>query len=233
MQFSVPCYACGKRLLVSEGAAGAHLQCECGWEVMVPDLLTLRQQAGLPSHEARPAELIAHLVNVGELPEGRACAGCGQDTDEVVETVAQCERLWSHDPGDTNVALAWLVHWALPLLVKESEERVFNRGLAVPVPLRLCKGCQGPLGPSVLLWAAGFLKLLCGISAVLVLFFVPWLGAGLLAVALLAWGTERAVRRRRQATARRLLRRVPLYDRLLEDYPNAVIVDPDEKLVLG
>jgi len=233
MEFHVDCHVCGKRMPVSEGAAGAHLLCECGWEVVVPDLPALRQQAGLPPHEARPAELIAHLVQAGELPEGRTCAGCGQDTDEVMEFLAQCEGLWARQSEEGPAVGFWSLNWIFPLVMRESEERVLNRGLVVPVPLRLCKDCQRPLAPSVLLFGAGSLKLLLGIPGVLVVFFVPWLGVGMLTVAMLAWVIERAVRRRRQGVARQFLRRVPLYGRLLDDYPDALIADSDEKLGLG
>src|SRR5262249_18436732 len=199
-EISIPCHACGHPLLVREGAAGARLRCACGWETEVPDLAELRKQAGLPPREARPAELIAHLVNTGQLPEGETCAGCGQETNEAVETVAQCENLWAHTRNDSSLGWAILVHWPLFVFMRESEERILNHGLMVPVPLRLCKECQVPLGPSKLLWTAGLLKLLCGISGVLVVFFIPLVGAVLLSVALLGWGTERMIQRRRQAS---------------------------------
>jgi hypothetical protein len=188
----------------------------------------------LTSAEVRPAQLLAHLADVGELPLGKVCLACGQATDEVVETVAECERLWTQERGKTSVVgLAWIFHLPLPLITHQTEERILSRGGSVPVPIRLCKSCLGTLGPSLLLSLSGPLAVLFALTGGLLLFVDLWLGAAFLTGAVLSGCVRSLVRRRRQAAIKGFLKQIPLYGQLLDEYPDARIIDTGDQLTLS
>jgi len=228
MEFHIDCPACGKKLAVGEGAAGAHLPCACGWEVVVPDLPTLRQQAGLPAHDPPPPHVIARMMRDGELPP-EGCLGCGKAAAEVVETVAECEPPWVETHGGLFV-----VGLLFGVIYREEREtKEYGQGLTVRVPVRLCPRCRRSLTRRVLLTGLRLLTyalLLAVIPAILAIAF--WVGLVLAAAAALAWAGVRAVRRSRQRAIKALLGWVPVYRRLLEIYPDAVVTDADDRLAL-
>jgi hypothetical protein len=53
MDFNVRC-ECGIPLLISEGAAGARVPCDCGRTVIIPSLDELRKQAGVRPPDPNP-----------------------------------------------------------------------------------------------------------------------------------------------------------------------------------
>lgn len=234
MEFYVDCHACGKSIPVREGAAGANLLCECSGEVAVPDLATLRLQAGLPPHEPPPPQVIARMLRDGELPGGEACLCCGRETAEIAELVAECEKRWVETTGGISWAALLFGVLVAAFLWEKPETRDYSEGLVVPVPARLCDRCRRLLSRQRALVALSVLKYVLLVAVVLIVLFVPcWVGLLLVVATALAWTAHRAVRTSRQANIKNLLRHVPIYRRLLDIYPDAIILESDEKLVLG
>ncbi len=160
---------CGYTHRVSEGSAGALLDCGCGRQVRVPSLRALRRAAGEPV--ATPEMEIRALLLDGDLPEEPDCLCCGMPTDDVCHAGVVCER--SEVVGDTD----WKLN-LLPLLfgrlVFTRSRQTQDRGhdISFRLPLRICRECVQGLNRRTLVEA---------------------------------------------------MRRVPVYDRLLQSYPHAEI----------
>jgi hypothetical protein len=146
MQFHVPC-GCGRYLEVSEGAAGATIACPCGRPVQVPGLKELRVKAGLPPYDISPELLVDDLLARREVPTGRRCAQCGQDTEDVLVIAVECERSWTPRRGPfawIAVALLGLLAgvFYLLLLRKEEEAEPLGKDKIYHLPLTVCPHCR-------------------------------------------------------------------------------------------
>src|SRR5262245_57082537 len=116
MNFRVDC-PCGKHVEVSEGSAGAVVECSCGRPVKVPCLAELRRMSGLATQQAHPVLLLRGLLAAGKLPPGRACAGCGADTDGNVEVSVECEKAHVREVGGTPLWAVLLAGLLFPPLL--------------------------------------------------------------------------------------------------------------------
>lgn len=148
LDFRVDC-PCGKRTTVTEGDAGAMLQCSCGRAFQVPALHQLRSQTGLTPHALSPEVVIERLLLAGRLPPTRACAGCGEQTDEALKVVVECERSWVRQTGGVSWAALFL--GLLPFILvhifyrERPETKEFGKDKIYSLPLPVCLGCRPPL----------------------------------------------------------------------------------------
>jgi hypothetical protein len=171
IQFRVDC-PCGRHLMVTEGAAGAVLKCECGRRVPVPSLEKLRADAGLNAYDFAPEFVIEHARDVSELLHDRACVGCGAADADLAWVHAECEKSQTvGEPSRLALALGVLVSPLFFLAWFRPRGEVVGRDKAYDLPLPVCARC----GPT-----------LTGRDALL-----------------------------------RALNKVPIYERLLEKFPQA------------
>ena len=174
MEYHISC-RCGKQLTVNTEQAGTTIRCDCGETVQVPSLSLLRQTAGQGAYESGAIDTIHRMLRDGALPWGEACAVSGRPTQDLIQLVVQCERLYF--VGDQFrsrlLVLALLGPWALLASVAgKRPNETHGRDTVVKVPLRVHRDFHGGLN-----------------------------------------------RRVSQRKLRRLLRTVPVYARLLEEYP--------------
>jgi hypothetical protein len=226
MDFRINC-ECGKRIFVTTGSAGGTVRCECGRTVTVPLLSELRRQNGLPAYQVNPARVIEQMLAAGELPRVGPCARCGNPTDEVLDAVAECETSWagqSVHPGDAEVGIVDIVVVGVPVVLVEVEEGEAKGGdLTVPVPVRMCRGCQRRLLQAWLVPAFRSAEVAAFAAGWVLLFtWSPW-AALLLLVAGALWLAERTARRRRQVAIKTVLSDVPVYADLFDRYPDAEV----------
>jgi hypothetical protein len=113
MDYSIAC-PCGRRLSVKAAQAGTSITCECGFEVPVPGLSTLRELAGQDAYETGPVDVIRNMLWRGELPVGKLCAVSGVETQDVIELVVEAERV---HPGAEHWPHAWLGLVVSPILL--------------------------------------------------------------------------------------------------------------------
>jgi hypothetical protein len=209
LQFPLDC-ECGKRLTVTEGAAGSRVKCSCGRTVEVPGLSALRGRAGLPPIRISTSTKIEEMVMTGELPRGTECSRCGATTSGILHVLAVCERVWVNTD---QLSIGGVV-------IKEWGVSRHGRDLIVQVPVRLCPACQGAVFRYQRSWrsdaAAGLLGLL---GLVLILWGILAAGILALAIALLIFLGVLWAERRREAVLKKLLCQEPLYRKLLDEYP--------------
>lgn len=137
---------CGKKHVVTEGAADSTLACSCGRDVRVPRLRELRRLAGessAPSPELR----LEHFLTTEPVELGRHCSHCGAPTDGRIEVVVECERSWtkSGDGGFWTHFLGYLfLGWIGLILVRANRtpDRQFGADKIYHLPLRVCGHCQ-------------------------------------------------------------------------------------------
>jgi hypothetical protein len=148
MDFEIRC-ECGTDVVVSEGAAGARIQCACGRTVTVPSLDELRQNAGLPPTKPSPELAIEHLLATGMLPGTNRCAFCGAATEHRIVVVTECERAWT--PRSRSSALGsvlglivfgWVFLVASLLYREGRNQEEYGRDKVYRLPLPVCTGCQ-------------------------------------------------------------------------------------------
>jgi hypothetical protein len=147
LQFRVNC-ECGNQIVVKEGSAGARIACPCGRSISVPSLKELRIQAGLPPYELSPELVIEHLLAAGELPFGKTCVQCQQETDEIIQVNTECERAWVHRTGGFSWGTLLFSMFVLPIRIwfwERREETVYGKDKIYPLPLRVCQACQRTL----------------------------------------------------------------------------------------
>ena len=222
MDLPVRC-ECGRLVPVPETAAGATHLCECGRTIAVPSLSELKRQCGLPAYSPPASVLIPHMIADGELPLPD-CVGCGEPGEETIEATAKCERSWkvSANRGWWLGVLVFGV-WAI-LLRDRGEDKVYGRNLDVRVPFRLCRRCPRPAPRTGLTLFLRVLKFVVVAAGIVLAFAEPVLGAAVIVAGLLLWWAQVLTARRAQAAVKRLLRRVPIYGRLLDAYPDARVV---------
>ncbi len=150
--------ACGKKILVREGDAGARLQCSCGRALEVPSLHELRRRAGLPPPGLRIEKVVETLLLAGKLPEERHCVVCATATEGVLCCTTECERAhvtggrpwWAYLLG--FLTLGWL--GAAAVYASAGGEQEWGTDRIFPLPLRVCASCQRRLNGTAELKAA-------------------------------------------------------------------------------
>jgi hypothetical protein len=234
MSLGVYC-ECGVCCAVEEEDAGHSVICPCGRTVVVPLLDEFRERPHLLS-AATLERRIRRLLAEGELPDTDACRGCGNEDARIVKVVAACERRSVHTSGGPSflfIPLPWGFLWAT--MREETRVELRGRNTDIPTPISLCPAChRGLRRPSRPLdgLALGLLLL-----AVIVLIFVVFngyplfligIGAAVVGMILVPWRRSRAWKRWDEAV-KGLLRKVPVYRQVLEDYPHATIIIPQRK----
>jgi hypothetical protein len=230
MEFRINC-ECGKRIFVTTGSAGGTVRCECGRTVTVPLLSELRRQAGLPAYQMNPAEVIEQMLAAGELPPVQPCARCSNPTDEVLNAVAECESSWagqSARPGDSAIGYIVVAAVPIPVALVDVEEGEAKGGeLTVPIPVRMCRGCQRRLLQAWLVPAFRTAEIAAlAVGWVLLFTWSPW-AALFLPVAGGLWLAERLARRRRQVAIKAVLSKVAVYGDLVDRYRDAEVFRAD------
>jgi hypothetical protein len=213
--FHIDC-ECGKRTTVSAGAAGVKVNCSCGRILQVPDLQELRIRSGLSPHAINTATKITLMVESGELPNETTCAACQEQTHTMLNVVAACEFIWI---TTEEISVSGVV-------VSERELSQHGRELTVPTPIIMCDDCQRQRFHPGLLeslhWSAAVALAIAGlVSLALFKFFL--IGPLLLAMAAALYFFPFWAESRRQAAIKQLLCRTPIYDKLLREYPNAIV----------
>ena len=151
MRYEVRC-ECGRAHAVSAADAGSSLRCPCGRNVEVPPLHVLRALAGVD--KLSPAFRIEGLLFNRKLPGTRCCAGCGRETDGLIQVSIVCDR-GSSGPDDSGrdenseealgCLLGSLFGFGGPRDEERREERRSGRqrgqDIAFIVPLPVCENC--------------------------------------------------------------------------------------------
>jgi hypothetical protein len=158
MDFHLDC-ECGNRVAVTEGSAGATVDCACGRTIKVPSLSQLRKLHGLaPVYLLNPVREIESLREAGELPPGNECVGCGVPASDIVSLFAECERAWANRPQGiggwiTFLFQPWLFRWLRGGRVNPTwEGGSFGQNLTLPVPLRVCPDCRPKVEKAARAW---------------------------------------------------------------------------------
>jgi hypothetical protein len=231
MDFTLTC-DCGKQQTVNEGTSGSKLNCACGCTIKIPSLHILREQAGLTGVKVHPAAVVAEAITQGRLPPPK-CVNCDNPHGRIVRITTECERSWKRTRSSRGIGQVILVlfSWGLYLISTFGEDKdveIQGRDLIVETPVSLCTSCWGffrrvgLLGMKYLVWVS----LVIG----LVLFvFLPngsMPGKWLLVFGIGLGLSHRLLTIRRQRRFKKLLRTIPEYCQLLDDYPSATIEIP-------
>jgi hypothetical protein len=148
MKYPVPC-ECGQIHRVAATLAGSQLACACGREVAIPSLSKLKANAG---QAPLSAELrIQHMLQLGMLPEERACRLCDVETDHTFYCWAVCEKVevkagrrvhwWFVVLVALSMGLIWTVGTLLIYIRRRADETEVGRDVRYRLPLRICNGC--------------------------------------------------------------------------------------------
>jgi hypothetical protein len=232
MDLGVYC-ECGRCLPVAEDDVGSSLTCPCGRRVIVPLLDEFRDRPFLLS-AASLERRVQRMIAEGELPSTDGCIRCGEGrAAQEVNVTLECERYTARAHGGQRflifpslwVGWLWVAWWR-----EEEWVEIRGRDTDVPTPICLCAECRrqfrGPARPVSLLLAA----LLLAVSGLVGYFDVmAGVGLGAVGLVLLGWQRRRASNRRQRAL-KGLLRKVPVYRQVLENYPQAVVLVPQEEL---
>ncbi len=226
MQFEV-CCPCGRVHAVQASQAGSTLRCGCGVAVPVPLLSRLRAAAGLAPVDWGPEYVIRTMLRAGQLPPA-GCVGCGAAPARFAPLLADCERQFARQSGDTQpdtypAALLYIWLGMSHLLNKPVTEQL-GRDIVVPVPVRVCPACRA-LVPAPGEQYAALLTAVAGVLVAAVWGLAVHSSAAVIILAITAVATL-AISihgRLRQRALRKRLRQIPPYAALLEKYPEAMI----------
>lgn len=169
---------CGLSIGATASIAGMNVTCECGASVPVPSLGRLRELAGRHPYEVSTVDVIAGMIERGDLPAGDQCAVLGGPTLHVLVFQVEVERAFvERGPALLALVAGLLAALAAPLFFFPLlwRERAGPRGrdTIVSAPLRV-----SPEG-------------------------------------------QKQVRLAGQRALKRWLRTVPVYKKLLKEYPEA------------
>jgi hypothetical protein len=232
MDYSIRC-ECGHEIVVSEGAAGVRLPCDCGRIVDIPSLGALRKSIGLPAVDV-PLEIeVWSRLESGELPPPQ-CVGCGKDA-EPISYVAECEQvdeLTSHDKWPLVQGLVFAMGLLANSLVfayringqDETVTATLGREVNIPTPVRCCAACRDRFirkPTNDILRKARTLLLWSGIISFLLFFYA--IGAVAMAVGIGLQSFASYQHARYQRRVKDLLSGVPFYKRVFEKYPGAAV----------
>jgi hypothetical protein len=223
-QLAVEC-ECGRALPVPADGRGP-LVCSCGKRVVVPPPEEFQGRSVVLS-AATAERRLRRLLAAGELPPMGACTACGLwDNLRVVDLWLDCERSRVRTSGGSGFLVIPLPYF-LYIRWWEEEQRVefVGRDTALPTPLCFCPHCAQELpclrGADLAAVAAVIaLGALVGYFA-----WVAGLVVGLVGLAAVLWRRGRRwVRWQRGLKA--LIRKVPMYGQMLDEYPFARVVVP-------
>lgn len=147
MDFRLNC-PCGNSIVVTEGSAGAAIECRCGRTISVPRLKELRLGAGLSPYQVSPELVIEQLLESGQLPGSDMCVVCGKETDETVTILTICEQSWTRRRGGFSWALFIVSAVFLPITIWHWQKRtdtVLGKDKVYPLPLPVCAACRPAL----------------------------------------------------------------------------------------
>jgi hypothetical protein len=220
MEFNIRC-ECGGLLLISEGAAGARVPCDCGRTVIIPSLDELRKQAGVPAPDPNPVWVIEDMLAHGELPTASTCVYCDSVTSDTMIVTAECEKTVSTGPTLIMWLFALWVLGIFAILLRQRDEAAYGRNLSLHLPVRLCRPCQRKITSRLTEFGLGFIAvLIAAIGVGQLATGVAWGWLILLGSALVCW-TAIVASKRRRAALRNVLARERIYHQLLRRYPGA------------
>lgn len=231
MDFHVSCQ-CGESLRVSEGAAGARLNCSCGRVVVVPSLSELREQAGLAANQPSAKLVIESMLAGGELPTATTCAHCDRDANETVYLTAECEKAFGSEPDRTAAILAILIFglWGwLVYLFRTREATEFGDNVILHLPVRLCPDCRRSLLGGSNTGGFGLIAALLGACGVVTMIVWSKWGGLFLVGSFFALVTKFIARMRQDRQYKWLLGHESIYGRLLDDFPQAILLLSDDQ----
>jgi hypothetical protein len=227
MDFTISC-ECGEEVSVSEWAAGSQIECGCGSTVKVPSLARLRADAGLASMDVPVAIQVSHLLESGELPTN-TCIACQSSSTDVIPLVADCEQVHVQESGGSfflNVLGILIFGWWIFFLFGKKQTHIHGRETIIPVPASVCHDCQRRLfqsqsNPSLYVFATVFWAVIVFAS-----FLFHW-ACGVVAVfcGIVLWrvfASNSAARK--QQTIKETLGSIPIYRKVFETYPDALVV---------
>jgi hypothetical protein len=169
--------------------------------------------------------MIEHLLADGDLPPPQ-CVGCGGEPAVTITPIAECEKTWRQGGGNSPLAIAIigaLFGWIV--ITTRDTRRTLGRNLTVAAPIRLCPKCVERSATTMAERILPWLKWLFLAGAAVAFLFAQWLvGLGLLACFVLILIVTVRMTRRRNEARKRLLREVPIYAQLMDEYPEATIV---------
>jgi hypothetical protein len=220
MNFDVRC-ECGGHLLISEGAAGARITCDCGRTLLVPSLDDLRQQAGMRAPDPSPVLVIADMLAHGELPTVPTCACCDRSTSDIIIVTAECEKTVSTEPTLLKWIIAWWFLGVFAILLRQRDHPTYGRDLNVHLPVRLCQPCQRRFKSRLIGVGLGLIAVLTALIGVSQLASGVTLGWAILACSVLVGWAAFTARQRRRAALKNLLARERIYHALLQKNPDA------------
>jgi hypothetical protein len=141
MVYSVHC-ECGKSHRVQATQAGAALLCQCGRQVDIPTLSSLRSSAGESPVPLNTIQQIRAMIRDGTLPANEICPMSARPATTVIWLHVQCERVWTENEGGgrdlPKLILALLLH--LHDAVRRESYKppiIKGRDTSVDVPLRV------------------------------------------------------------------------------------------------
>jgi hypothetical protein len=152
VDFQIDC-PCGQRVTVNEGAADGTADCVCGQSIRVPSLKEMRVRAGLPPFNISPELLIENILRSEEIPWDRRCVRCCVRTEDVIEVVTACERVWVKEAGSLSWPALVFATLLSPFLAaiwssRRGELQQFGKDKVYPLPLPVCNSCQKKLTTS-------------------------------------------------------------------------------------
>jgi hypothetical protein len=225
MGYQVSC-ECGESVPVKETDAGSAVNCRCGRRVVVPlaeELQTGRILVSAASIERR----IRRMIACGDLPPDQLCASCGEAAGaRLVKARAECERYRTRTSGGFRFLLIPGLFWVAWREEKRTER--LGRDTDVPAPFHLCDGCRQRFRASNG-WIYLLVASVLAAAVALLVYLTSWVGVVLLPLALgLPWRLRVRALKRRQRAIKQALRRVPVYGQLLDRYPYAIVILPEE-----
>lgn len=222
MNFTLTC-DCGKDHSVSEGSAGSRIRCECGLAIAVPSLAQLRSDAGLAPVDIPLEFEIPALLESGLLPK-TDCADCGRTVADVMHLVADCEQVHVKNSGGFSWGM-FLISGGRLFLWEDEIVDFHGRDTMIPTPAHLCSQCRQTLlsmRPRSGLDRFGGILVIIGFGT---FFVAPWNAAvAILTTGILAKAFTRRIARQFQRHLRQLLMTEPVYRKLFDKYPDAIIL---------
>lgn len=139
MPYLIHC-ACGNGIQVEATQAGSTTACRCGALVHVPNLSTLRKQAG---EQTLGRDLLAEIrrqIKSGEYPPKGLCPLTSDQPNCVVQVHVQCEKSWQKADRSLAEQIAYLLvfGWMGAFLGRQSNPpETLGRDTEILLPLRI------------------------------------------------------------------------------------------------
>lgn len=220
MEFTISC-ECGTKHTVSEGAAGTRISCPCGRSINVGSLAQLRMTCGLSAVPLAPEARIRAMLANGELPVSQ-CLKCGSPCNDATRFVAKCEQ--EHTSGSGRYEwITYLVPFGSLFRSKQLQTVVHGRETIVSVPIALCTICKEAYLVRGSFNHVRIAALILGAIGIALLWVSVDVALATLTGAVLAFMTAIFLSWRAQASWRRLLCNVAVYDELFRRFPDASI----------